>query len=175
LTVHVNEGLQYRLEGVPIRSSNPDDPLIFPSDELRELIHVQEGDILRAKKVREAIEAIMELYRSDGYIDAVLTPILEMDDRNQRISLVMEIDQEKRYRLGNVEVFGPNAQMEDLLRSTVKSGEVYQYRVVENFLKEHKSSLPPDISFQDIDFHRNVKSGTMDIRFNFQTCEQLQR
>ena len=176
LSVHVDEGLQYRLGDVGIRSSNPDDPLIFSSDELRKLIHLRAGDILSAKKVREAIEAIMELYRSDGYIDSVLTPILEIDeDHHQRISLVMEIDQEKQYRLGKVEVFGPNLEMENLLRSKLKSGDVYQYQVVAKFLKEHKSSLPPDITLQDIDFHRNVKSGTMDIRFNFQTCPQLQQ
>jgi hypothetical protein len=176
LTVHVDEGLQYKLGEVGIRSSNPDDPLIFSSDELRKLIHLQAGDILSAKKVREAIEAIMELYRSDGYIDSVLTPILEIDeDHHQRISLVMEIDQEKQYRLGKVEVFGPDLQMENLLKSILKSGEVYQYRVVENFLKEHKLSLPPDISLRDVDFHRDVSPGTMDIRFNFQTCPQLQR
>jgi hypothetical protein len=175
LTVHVNEGLQFRLGDILIRSSNPDDPLIFSSDKLRKLIHLQAGDILRAKKIREAIDGIMELYRSDGYIDAVLTPIMEMDDQNHRISLVMEVDQEKQYRVGKVEVFGPNPQVENLLKSKLRPGDVYHYWVVENFLKEHSSSLPPDVSFQDIDFHRNVKSGRMDIRFNFQSCDQLQK
>ena len=175
LTVHVDEGLQFSLGDVQIRSSNPDDPLIFSSDKLRKLIHLQAGDILRAKKIRESIDAIMELYRSDGYIDVVLTPIMDMDDQNHRISLVMEVDQENQYRVGKVEVFGPNPQMEKLLKSIVKPGEVYQYRVVENFVKEHKSSLPPDISSRDIDSHRNVNSGTIDLRFNFQTCPQLER
>jgi len=175
LTVHVNEGLQFRLGDVGICSSNPDDPLIFSSDKLRKLIHLQAGDLLRAKKIREAIDAITELYRSDGYIDVVLTPIMEMNDQNHRISLVMEVDQEKQYRVGKVEVFGPNPQVENLLKSKLRPGDVYHYWVVENFLKEHSSSLPPDVSFQDIDFHRNVKSGAIDIRFNFQTCDQLQK
>jgi hypothetical protein len=56
----------------------------------------------------------------------------------------------------------------------LKPGDVYRDRVVENFLKEHTSSLPPDIASQDIDFHRNVNSGTMDRRFNFQTGAQRQ-
>jgi len=175
LTVQVDEGLQYGLGDVGIRSSNPDDPLIFSNDELRKLIHLQAGDILSARKIREALEAISDLYRSDGYIDCVVTPIMDMDDQNHRISLMMEIDQEKQYRLGKVEVFGPDTQIENLLKSKLKRGDVYQHRVVEKFLKEYKSSLPPDISLQDIDFHRNVNSGTMDIRFNFQTCPQLQR
>lgn len=175
LNVHVDEGFQYRLGEVRFLASSPHDRLIFSNEELRKLIPLQTGDVLSAKKLREAIEAIMQLYRSDGYIDSVLTPIIDMDDENRRISLVMEIDQEKQYRVGKVEVFGPDARMEKLLKSILKPGEVYQYRVVENFLKEHKSSLPPDISLQDIDFHRNVNSGTMDIRFNFQTCPQLQR
>jgi hypothetical protein len=100
LTVYDNEGLQYRLGDVGIRSSNPDNPLIFSSDDLRKLIHLQEGDILSARKARAAIEAITELYRCEGSIDSVLAPMLDMDDPNQRSSLLMEIATEKQYRWG---------------------------------------------------------------------------
>jgi hypothetical protein len=100
LTVHDNEGLQYRLGDAGIRSSNPDNPLIFSSDDLRKLIHLQEADIPSARKARAAIEAITEFYRRDRTIDSVLAPILDMDDQNQRSSRLMEIAKEKQYRWG---------------------------------------------------------------------------
>jgi outer membrane protein assembly factor BamA len=74
--------------------------LIFSSDDLRNLIHLQEADILSARKARAAIEAITEFYRRDGSIDSVLAPILDMDDQNQRSSRLMEIAKEKQYRWG---------------------------------------------------------------------------
>jgi hypothetical protein len=63
-------------------------------------LHLQEADILSARKAGEAIEAITELYRCDGSIDSVLAPMLDMDDQNQRSSLLMEIAKEKQYRFG---------------------------------------------------------------------------
>jgi outer membrane protein assembly factor BamA len=174
LTVHVDEGLQYRLGNIQFRTSDLDDPLIFSSDELRKLVHLQEGDILRAKEIREALDAMKGLYGFHGYIDVVFTPLMEFDDERSRVSLVLAVDQQKQFRLGKVEIFGPDPQTENLLQSMLRPGDVYQYQIVENFLKEHKSSLPPDVSLEDIDFHRNVKNGTVDIRFNFQTCDQLQ-
>ncbi len=61
-------------------------------------LHLQEADILSARKAGEAIEAIAELYSCDGSIDSVLAPMLDMDDQNQRSSLLMEIAKEKQYR-----------------------------------------------------------------------------
>jgi outer membrane protein assembly factor BamA len=175
LTVHVDEGFQYRLGDIQFRSSDPDDSLIFSSDELRKLLHVQVGEVLRAKEIREAFDAMKDLYGLHGYIDVVFTPLMEFDDARSRVTLVLAVDQQQQFRLGKVEVFGPDPPTENLLKSMLKPGDIYQYQVVENFLKEHKSSLPPDVSFEDIDFHRNISAGTVDIRFNFQTCDQLQK
>lgn len=175
LTVHLDEGLQYRLGDVGFRSSDPTALLVFSNDELRKLIQMREGDLLSAEKIREGIHAITELYRSDGYIDFVLTPLIDIDDQRQRVSFVMEVDQQKQFRFGKIEVFGLDPQTENVLKSTLKPGDIYSDRVVQNFLKEQKLFLPPDASFEDIDFHRNIKSGTVDIRFNFQTCDQLRQ
>jgi outer membrane protein assembly factor BamA len=126
-------------------------PLVFSSEELRKRIPMHEGDVFNVQKIREALDGLRKLYVSHGYIDSVVSPIADIDGEHQRISLTMEIDQGKQYRLGKVEVFGPNPQMQDLLKSTLKPGEIYNDQVLQNFLKEHKSSLPPDVSFQDID------------------------
>jgi outer membrane protein assembly factor BamA len=175
LTVHADNGHQYESGGIQFRSSDSTFPLIFSSTELRDLFQMHEGDILRAHKIREALDAVRKLYGSHGYIDIVTTLITNIDDETGRMSLVTMIDQGQQYRIGKVEVFGPNPQMENLLKSTLKLGEIYNDQILRNFLKEHKSSLPSDVSFEDIDFHRNVRTGTVDLRFNFQTCPQVQQ
>src|SRR5271156_1117166 len=106
--VHVDEGAQYRLGSVRFRSSDPDVPLAFPPEELRKLIPMNEGDIFSAEKIREGLEALKLLYGSDGYIDFVAKPLIDIDDGTEhRISLVMELDQQKQFRLAKIEVFGP--------------------------------------------------------------------
>lgn len=173
LTVHVDEGLQYKLGDVRFRSSDPAVPLVFSNEELQKVIPLREGELFIVRTVREALDALRELYMSRGNIDSLVSAITDIDGEQQRISLTLEIDQGKQYRLGKVEVFGPNPQLEDLLKSALKSGEVYNHQVLRNFLKEQRSSLPPDTSFQDIDYHRNPNSGTVDLRFNFQSCPQM--
>jgi Surface antigen variable number repeat len=175
LAVHIDEGLQYKLGDVRFRSSDPTASLVFSNEELRKVIPVRDGDIFNVQKIREGLNALRRLYGSHGYIDFVVSATTDIDGEHQRILLTLEIDQGKQYRIGKVEVFGPNPQMENLLKSTLKPGEIYKDQVLQSFLKEHKSSLPPDISFEDMEFRRNVTSGTVDLRFNFQTCPQPQQ
>jgi outer membrane protein assembly factor BamA len=173
--VHVDEGRQYRLGSVQFRSSDPDVPLAFSPEELRKLIPLSEGGIFAADKIREGLDALKLLYGSEGYIDFVAEPLTDIDDGHEHhISLVMELDQQKQYRLGKIEVFGPNPVVETFLQSTLKPGDIFNWKAVENFLKENEAVLPPNISPEDFELVRNVKNGTVDLRFNFQTCPQLQ-
>jgi outer membrane protein assembly factor BamA len=175
IIVHVDEGARYRLGSIQFRSSDPDVPLAFSLEELRKLIPMSEGDIFAADKIRMSLDALKRLYGSQGYIDFVVMPITEIDDGPEhRISIVMELDQEKQYRLSKIEVLGPNPAIETLLKSKLKPGDIFNPEAIENLLKENESVLPPDISPKDVELRRNVKNGTVDLRFNFQTCPQLQ-
>jgi outer membrane protein assembly factor BamA len=172
LTAHIDEGLQYKLADIRFRSWAPSSHLVFTSEELRKLIELQEGDILSATKIREGLEAIGELYRTHGYLDVVVTPLMDTDDQLRRVSFVMEVDQKKQFRLAKIQVFGPDPSIEELLKSKLKPGDIFNIQLIKNFLAENKLSLPPGVSFQDIDLHRDINRGTVDMRFNFQTCDQ---
>jgi outer membrane protein assembly factor BamA len=174
LTIHVNEGLQYSLGDLSYRSADPTDPLVFSTEQLRSLLHMHEGDIFSAEKVRGAIEAMKQLYGSRGYMDFVVTPLTDIDDARGRISLIMEVDQEKQYRLEKIEVFTSDPVIESLVRSKFHVGDIFDSSLVRSFLVENKSSLPPDVSMDDVDLHRNVKKGTVELRFNFQTCPKVE-
>jgi len=175
LIIHADEGHQYELGGIQFRSSDPTVPLIFSTAELRNLFKMREGDILSAQKIRDALDALKELYGSRGYIDFVATPLTDINDQTGRISLIMELDQERRFRLAKIEVFGTHPNMVALVNSKFKPGDVFNSPLIKSFLAENKSSLPPDVSFQDIDLHRDINRGTVDMRFNFQICEQLRQ
>jgi outer membrane protein assembly factor BamA len=175
LTVHLDEGLQYRLGDVGFRSSDPTSPLVFSNEELRKLLQMREGDLLSVDKIREALDAMKRLYGSHGFIDFVATPITYIDDERARVSLMIEVDQQKQFRVGKIEVFGLNPALEELLRSKLKPSDIFNNDLITNFLTENKSSLPPDVSSENIEFHRNVARGMVDLRFNFQTCPQLQQ
>jgi len=170
VTVHVDEGLQYRLKNVSFRSSDPDDPLVFPPERLRRLIFLQDGDIFSVDPIRKSLEALRRFYGAYGYIDFTVTPFMDFDDSTKTISLRLELDQQRQFRIGKVEVWGPNPAFESLLKSKLKPVDILDYQVVEDFLKENTSTLPADVSPSDVELRRNVKDGTVDLRFDFAAC-----
>jgi hypothetical protein len=101
--------------------------------------------------------------------------VTDIGDRDQRIALTIELDQQKQFRLGHIEVFGLDPKTEARLRSVVQPDDIFNNQIIQNFITENQSSLPPDASSADVEVHRNVKDGTADVRFNFQSCPQLQQ
>ena len=170
VTVRVDEGMQYRLKDVSFRSSDPDTPLVFPPERLRRLILLQDGDIFSVDPIRNGLEALRKLYGAYGYIDLTVTPFMDVDDFTQTISLRLELDNQRQFRIGKAEVWGPNPEFESLLRSRFKPGDILNYQAVEDFLKENTSTLPADVSPSDVELRRNVKYGTVDLRFDFAAC-----
>jgi outer membrane translocation and assembly module TamA len=173
VTIHIQEGPQYRLGKLRFRTDDPEETLAFPADELRKQIPLRPGDIFDASKIREALEALRKLYEAEGYIDFVPEPQIEIDETNQRINLTMVLWQQKQYRVGKVEVLGPDPQTEALLKSQIKPGEVYSNGRIQQILTANKSALPDDVSPQDIELYKHVREGTVDLRFNFLTCPQI--
>ncbi len=174
LTVHVDEGLQYFLGRLEFRSTDPDEPLIFPEAELRKRFALRDGDIFDADKVRQSLDSLLQLYGSEGYIDFSAEPTFDLNDADQRISLTLGLDQQKQFRIGKVEVQGLNSPTEAALRSKMKFGEVFHFDALKQFLEDNKSALPPDASLEDVSLEKNVKTGIVDMKFNFLTCPQVE-
>jgi hypothetical protein len=169
ITIRVNPGLQYRLGDVRFRSSNPDDreTLAFPRGELRKQIPLQEGDIFNATKIRESLDAMKRLYDSDGYINCVVTPITEVDDSARIVSLIMEVDEGKQFRVGKVEVLGLEPGKANALTSRVRQGDVFQYSLVEEFIKANIPGFLDVVSSEVPKLRKSEKDGTVDIVVDF--------
>ena len=171
MIVHIDEGQQFRLSSIQFRSSDPGEPLAFLPEPLRSSVALSDGDIFSGTKIRQSIDALKRLYASHGYIDMVTTPLTDVDFARQRISVVMEIDQQTQFRVASVEVHGLEPGMDALLRSRLKHGQIYDASAVDDFLKQNASSLPSYLTPQSIQLHRNVTNGTVDFRLSIvQDC-----
>jgi hypothetical protein len=167
ITIHVDPGQQYRLGDVRLRESDPEQPLAFAPEELRKLIPLQEGDIFNVTKIRESLDAMRRLYDSNGYINFVATPITDVDDAALRISLVMELSEGKQFRVRKVEVFGIKPSKAAMLTSRVKPGDVFQYSLVEAFVKENLPGFLNVTSSEVLDLRKDQKAGKVDIVIDF--------
>jgi len=170
LTAHVDEGLQYFQGKLDIRSTDPEVPLVFTQEVLRNVYPLREGDLFDADRIRGSLDAYRQLYGAHGYIDFSAEPDFAVNDETQRISLTLGMDQQKQFHIDKVEVSGLDSRTESILRSMIKPGDVFNINLVKEFLEENKSVLPPDASLDDLDIKKNVKEGTASLRFDFFTC-----
>lgn len=171
LIAHVQEGLQYFQGNLKIRSADPDVPLVFTLDVLRDVYPLREGDLLDADKIRKSLDAYRQLYGAHGYIDFSAEPNFDVNDETRRVSLMLVLDQQKQYHIDKVEVSGLDARTESLLRSMIKPGDVFNNDVVKQFFVENKSVLPSNASpEQNLEIKKNVRDGIASLRFDFFTC-----
>jgi len=172
VTVHVNEGPQYRLSEVRFQSAEhprPGDEL-FSFAELRQQIPLHDGDFFRVEKIREGLDALRRLYGSKGYVDFTSEPRTEVDNEQQTIALTIVLSKEQQYRVASVEILGLDPALENLLRSLIRLGEIFNHQVLNNFYKEHKSVLPPGASPEDDEVLRDVRNATVALRLDFRAC-----
>jgi len=171
LTLHIEEGLQYRLGDVHINSADPDKSrLVFPESELRQLLHLRRGDLFNVSKIRAAMQDITNLYRTNGYIDMVPSPEEDIDDDPSLINLVFRIDEGKQYRVGKIEFLGLDEATQAQLQPKLNPGDIYNGEFVNEILKRNKSILPSDASERDVRATRNTKYGIVNLRFDFYSC-----
>ncbi len=164
-----------------LRRKTPDDAehlgsaeLAFPPEELRTLVPLNDGDLLSTKQIKEGLDALKRLYGSHGYINFVATPLTEADDSNGTISLTMELDEGKQFRLRKTEVSGLDPQAASALKWPMRPGDIFNNELFKDFFTDNKGILPAGTSPRNLELRKNEKNGTVDLRLVFPACTGLE-
>jgi outer membrane protein assembly factor BamA len=167
VTFRVTEGPQYRLGEIQFANAR-----VFPPWYLRKQFALQDGDVFDLQKIREGIDALTWTYGSQGYINFTAAPDLQVDNSHQRISVLMELEEDKQYRVGSVEVLRLGREISGHpLKMKLKPGDVFNPKLIEDFYNENKSVLPPDVSpSEDTQMAQNPREGTVEIVFDVRDC-----
>jgi hypothetical protein len=75
-----------------------------------------------------------------------------------------------QYRVGTVQILGLSARAENLLKSILEPGQIFDSQSFTDFLNEQKVLLPVDASDNDITMRRNLDDGTLEIALDFRRC-----
>jgi surface antigen-like variable number repeat protein len=137
----------------------------FPPEELRKLIPLQAGDLFSAQKIRDGLKAMDDLYGDRGTIDFTGIPFTDVDDFTHQISIGMEWNQRKQFRIGTIDVSGLDPTLASLWESEVKPGDVFHKKIMEKFLAEQRSVFLPLVRHEEIIQRRDPKRGIVDLRF----------
>jgi surface antigen-like variable number repeat protein len=176
LTLHIKEGIQYRLKEIRFRKAvDPDDtsPLAsapsFPRDQLRKLTPLEDGDLFRSDRIREELDALKHLYGRFGYIEFVATPNIDVDDEKREISLVMEMAESKQFRFSKVEVLGEPPLALRAIPSQFIEGQIVDLTVLNDATKQVQSHAGCARE-RSIQTRMSEKAATVEITFDFRPC-----
>ncbi len=165
VAVHVlQEGPQFHLGDVKFTGGTT-----FSEAELRQVIPLREGEFFDVERVRKSLEVLTKLYGSHGYIDFTAEPETLVDENLQRISLVLNLNEQTQYHVGSVEIRGLSPALDASLRSIVVPGEVFNFEAIETFFKANRAFLPSR-GIDNFQIRRNAKTGIVDLTFDPQFC-----
>jgi outer membrane protein assembly factor BamA len=169
LTVHVDEGTQYRLERITFNNNRE----VTNVEALRSLFPIENGDIFDRTSIRKGLDNLRKAYLELGHLNFTSIPNTTIDEGSQMVSLNIDIDEGKKFVVSRIDIMGLDeagfqSAMKDLL---LKPGDVYDQRLVDQFLQEHASLLPiaaPPDSL--IDLQLDERAGSVAITYDFRPC-----
>jgi outer membrane protein insertion porin family len=175
LIVHVDAGRQYRLEEIHFLNGKQ-----FPEEQMRQAFPIRGGDVFDTHKIQRGLEHLRKLYGDKGFINFTAAPDTQIDQKLRRISLNIDIEEGKQFRISSVKVVGLDSNLASRLleQSKLRTGEIFSSSNLEEFFRRNKAVLPPDVIPED-DTQRivNDAGGTVALQMNlvrFQGCPKLE-
>jgi len=165
LDIHISEGKQYRLGDIQFNGAH-----VFPPWQLRNQIPLRDGAIFELDKLREGVRNLDRMYDLLGYINFTASPDVKIDEADQRASVTFEVDEDRRFTIGRVEVLGlPDAATNEL-KVRLKTGDPFNPELVDEFYRENRTVLPPNASKENTELTQNAQHNTVDVVFDFRFC-----
>ncbi len=161
----VEEGREYKLAQIEWSGNT-----VFSTAQLSKGIHQQPGQTVNAVQLSDDLDAIKPLYRSRGYMKAVVEPHLDLNDAEGTASYKLEVKEGDQYRMGDVEIEGLDEKSSAHIREawTLHQGEPYDASYVKRFLKDTGALVPPSIKW-GVTIHEdlNEKDKSVDVTVRF--------
>jgi len=115
--------------------------------------------------IAKGLENLRHAYQELGYINFTSIPIPTFDDTKKLSFLEIDVDEGKRFYVSSIDILGADPQLLNDL--PLKPGQVYNVRIVDQFLREHLPEVDvndPSIQQLSLDEQRGTVALTIDLR-----------
>jgi hypothetical protein len=165
VTVHVQEGQQYRLKEIGFENYRA----ITSLEAFRSLFPIKDGDVFDGSAIGKGQDNLIFTYRQYGYINSTTVPMTEYDEEGRTASVLIHIDEGKQFFVSAISVRGVG---DDLLKdSLLQPGDVYNQRLANLFIQDHApSSLADESPESRIHLQRNERLSTVAITYDLRDC-----
>ena len=133
LSVHVEEGFQYRLQEITFKYNQ-----VFYSNVLRSLFPIETGEVVERQKIAKGLENLKQAYDNQGYLNYTFVPTPSYDDTNRSMSWEIDIDEGKQFYVRDIKVLGLGDAIRQkfLDKFLLKRGDVYNKNLVKLSLEQ---------------------------------------
>jgi outer membrane protein insertion porin family len=166
ITIPIEEGEQYRMGRLVIRSADPTKGLSLKREYLESVFPLHQGDIFDISKIRKAIENYNKLYGVYGYIDFTAVPLPDVHDDTKIIDLTLDFDEQKQYFVRRIDFSGNTTTRDKVIRRELmlSEGDIFNNHAWElSILRLNQLDYFDKIDPKNADIKRNTKQGTVDI------------
>jgi outer membrane protein assembly factor BamA len=168
LSVHVDEGMQYRLRKMTFKPSGGKIDVGI----LRGLFPMKDGDVFSRSKVAAGLENLWKAYGELGYVNFTSIPNTTFDDETKMADLNIEFAEGKQFRVSSVNILGLNEPVQGQLLEEfpMKRGDVYDRSLFSQFLSKNASRFAP-LTAKDLS-KLDEKEGLVALTVDFRPCSE---
>lgn len=143
VSLPVTPGLQYKLTDLQFAGNSA-----FPSDKLRELVHLKPGEPANSVQLDDDLEQIQKLYGTKGYLFARIQPDPKMDDSAATVSYQLKVAENDVYHMGDLNIDGIPAENANRMVAQwqLKKGDPYDDSYLQRFF---------NILYRDFGLHKS--------------------
>jgi outer membrane protein assembly factor BamA len=126
----VNPGVKYKLTDLKFSGNR-----VFPAENLRDLIHLKNGEPANSVELEEDLQQIHKLYGTKGYLVAHADAVPTMDDAAATVGYQLNVTEDEMYRMGELNIDGvpPENSKKMLAQWQMKKGDPYDSSYQQRF------------------------------------------
>ncbi len=142
--------------------------------DLNSLVGLKDGEVADGTKLDAAWLRVADAYARIGYLDAAVTPSLELNDAAARASCKVTIVEGPQYHMGEMVLSGLSVEGERRVRAAWKigPGAVFDKKAFDDFInggaRDAFGTLPYTYSKIGNFLEKNAKSGKVDVMLDFE-------
>ena len=170
ITVHIDEGPQYRLEHIGFKNNH----VLIDKDLLRGQFLIKDGDPYSGSMITDGLAKIHSAYAGMGYINFTAAPETSINDASHTVSVAVAFEEGKMFYVSRIDIMGLDEPEFRKVRKEllVTPGQPYNERLVGVFLRNHKKLLLPSDTSTEPRFTLRPNEGdsTVAITYDFRRC-----
>ncbi len=157
ITIKIDEGVQFRVGSIDFSGD-----MLFPLDELKEDVSLEEGDIFAWDALQKDLKSLQAKYGDLGYAYTNPIPRTRINEKEKLVDLVFEIDKGEKVYFGKFTVKGNTKTRDKVLRRemVIFEGQLYN----ETKKRESLANIKRLGFFEEVNFVANTPKGKHDIQ-----------